>query len=188
MKCDQCDNEATVHEVTVRNGVKIEKHLCEVCATQQGIATQPAAPINELLKSFMIPTTAAIVGPRPPQPRVIACPVCQMTFAEFKQQGLLGCAACYKAFEAQLAPLVERAHDGGTKHIGKVPRRMLGGGTADTAEPDRIKRGLLDVEERAERLRRIQRELDNAVQAEQYERAAQLRDELRRLSSNGGSN
>jgi protein arginine kinase activator len=180
-KCDHCDNEATVHEVTVKSGVKIEKHLCESCAESQGIAPQSTTPMSELIKHYMVSHALAPVGPSPAA-RPQACPTCKTTFSEFRQHGLLGCPDCYKVFEGQLGPLLERAHDGGARHAGKLPRRVNGG---TPPQPPKAERPLLTVEDRAERLRRIRKELNSAVQAEKYELAAKLRDELRRMSDAG---
>jgi len=188
VKCDQCDNEATVHEVTVRSGVKIEKHLCESCAGQQGISVQPTTPINELIKHYVLshgltPIAPSSAAGQAGTARAQTCPTCKTTFSEFRQHGLLGCPDCYKVFEAQLGPLLERAHDGGVRHSGKLPRRLSGGVPA--AAPEGAKAAMLNIEERAERLRKIRVELETAVAAEQYERAAKLRDELRRMNEPG---
>ncbi|MEM9083749.1 MAG: UvrB/UvrC motif-containing protein [Planctomycetota bacterium] len=83
-----------------------------------------------------------------------------MTFAQFRETGLLGCPACYRAFEKHLSPLLERAHDGGINHIGKVPARA---GTSI---------------DRQQRIALLRRQLDEAITAEEYERAAAVRDEL----------
>ncbi|MEX2217299.1 MAG: hypothetical protein WD749_00950, partial [Phycisphaerales bacterium] len=109
MKCDQCDQEATVHELRVVGGKKVERHLCERCARKQGIATQPQiAPVTpEMVQKYMqavqqgAPPTAK---PGAPGPLVKAdtCPTCGLGYLEFRQSGLLGCADCYKAFEGQL--------------------------------------------------------------------------------------
>jgi protein arginine kinase activator len=185
-KCDHCDNEATVHEMTVRNGVKVEKHLCESCAASQGISIQPSTPINELIKHYVlshgltpIPTPTAAAG------RAQVCPTCKTTFNEFRQHGLLGCPDCYRVFEAQLGPLLERAHDGGIKHAGKLPKRLAGGGAATPATPAPQPRPIVDLDDRAARLRKIRRQLDQAVAAEKYEEAAKLRDELKKMSDVG---
>jgi len=170
MKCDFCDNEATVHEVTVRNGVKVERHLCEAHATQQGITVQPAHEIGELIKQ--------IATPRQTQGRSTLCPSCRTTFSEFKQNGLLGCEQCYRAFEVQLGLLIERAHEGGVAHIGKTPRRNATGESGAC-------RAASDLAERAARLARVRADLEAAVKSEEYERAARLRDELRRLDEGG---
>ncbi|MFA6043570.1 MAG: UvrB/UvrC motif-containing protein [Phycisphaerales bacterium] len=169
MKCDRCDKIATVHELTQVNGVKIERHLCEQCAKDTGIASTGVPAAASLLGMSVNITTT----------RVAACPSCKTTFGEFKQHGLLGCADCYRVFENQLAPLLARAHQGGDRHRGKAPRRMLGEATSPETEPSLV----AELAERAKRLAALRNELDGAVKSEQYERAARLRDELKRLSS-----
>src|SRR5690606_37606014 len=127
MKCDQCGQEATVHELRVVNGKKVERHLCEACARKQGIAVQPALSVPELLEKYIQQAAAASPPVKPAHPtatpaRANVCPRCGTTYMEFRQTGLLGCADCYRAFEAQLGPLLERAHEGGGYHVGKVPK------------------------------------------------------------------
>ncbi|MCC6678060.1 MAG: UvrB/UvrC motif-containing protein [Phycisphaerales bacterium] len=172
MKCDHCDNEATVREVTMKNGARIERHLCEQCAQQHGIGVQPQVSIDELIGKYVLPHVLGQAAPQTPKGN--SCPTCRMGYAEFKQGGLLGCPDCYKTFENQLAPLIERAHEGATHHIGKGPRRR-GGGPSPQASLT------AQLQERAARLRAIRKQLDEAVKAEQYEKAARLRDELRKL-------
>ncbi len=175
MKCDHCDRDATVHEVTMRNGVRIEKHLCDECAAQRGVTAQPNAPINELLKQFM--TQGITPGIQVvPQSRQSACPSCKLTFAEFKQQGLLGCPDCYRAFEGQLMPLLERAQEGGQEHVGKRPRRMaISGGQAPVA-PTQAAAPAID---RDRMLAAMRKALETAVAQEKYELAAKIRDQIR---------
>jgi protein arginine kinase activator len=186
-KCQNCQNEATVHEVTVRQGVRVERHLCESCAQEAGIPVHPSAPINDLIGKYILsqtqggivaPTTASPSSPTPAPAKPHACPGCALTFAEFKQGGLLGCAECYRAFESQLSGLIERAHGGATQHLGKQPRRMGGG------EPSAAREGGL-LEERARRQQLLRQQLEEAVRAEQYERAAKIRDEIHRFGDTG---
>jgi protein arginine kinase activator len=155
MKCDLCNKPAVVHEVTVRSGIKKEVHLCEAHAREAGITMPGQQPINQLLTQFVISQSG-----KPAKAVVKACSGCGLSFAQFKQTGRVGCAECYSAFEAELAPLIERAQNGGSHHTGKAPRRA---GTS-------IDRQLL--------IQKLMRELDHAVAAEQYERAATLRDRL----------
>jgi len=161
MKCDRCQNEATVHEVTVHKGEKVEKHLCEQCAKSDGIAVQSHPPIAEMLSKFVM---ASGVGEKA-SPGKRACPGCGMTFAEFRQTGLLGCEGCYASFEEQLSPLLERAQEGGSHHIGKTPRR--GGGALD----------------RGKVVATLRKQLLDAIAAEHYEKAAELRDRLRAVGA-----
>lgn len=157
-----------MHEVTVRQGAKIEKHLCESCAAKLGIGSPQAAPIEELLSKVLLAPGAGAPA------KTAECPSCKMTYAEFRQGGLLGCAECYGAFESQLTPLLERAHEGGAQHVGKSPRRA--GGQGENAAQ------LAALAERAERLRQLQDSLKQALSREEYERAAKLRDELKDLT------
>src|SRR5262249_41844412 len=127
---------------------------------------------------------------------VSTCAACGLTYASFRQTGYLGCPECYTAFEQQLVPLIARAHEGGTHHTGKSPKRPLTGdasaagtGTAHAAEraaraeADRAARQATEARLIAERAVMLQKRLNEAVAAEEYEKAAQLRDELARLTS-----
>ncbi len=160
-KCDHCDKPAVVHEVTVKNGVKAEIHLCQEHAQEAGVSMPTYQPINQLLTQFVI--SQADKAKAKARSRK-TCSNCGMTFARFRQAGTLGCPECYQAFEEQLTPLIERAQNGATHHRGKTPRRA--GASVDRQ---------LFVQE-------LVKELDQAVAAEQYERAAQLRDRLRNLN------
>jgi len=166
-KCDRCDQDATVTEVTVSNGQKVERHLCEVCAREAGIAVHPAS-LEKLMTNLVMQHVAGAMADAPagpPKAVANACQECGLTFAEFRQKGLLGCPACFKAFEAQLAPMIERAHQGATHHCGKAPARA--------AQTEAVQH----------RLSALRKQLADAVAAEQYERAAVLRDELSRAST-----
>jgi protein arginine kinase activator len=184
MKCDQCEQEATVHELRVVSGKKVERHLCERCARKQGIAVPTTISVETLIEQYKQAagkTQGAAPPEKPAAPKVTACPCCSTTYVEFRQTGLLGCPECYAAFEQQLGPLLERAHEGGAQHIGKMPRRALA--PADRARPGAQAQTLLgDAAARAARISALRAQLDQAVKSEQYERAATLRDELRRIT------
>ena len=91
-----------------------------------------------------------------------SCPVCGITFLEFRKQGRLGCPHDYICFGKELEPLLVNIQ-GETVHTGKVPRRCPGGTREKT------------------QLIRLRREMKEAVTAEEYERASLLRDEIRRI-------
>src|SRR5262245_22832570 len=108
MRCDYCDQDAVVHEVTVRGGVRKEIHLCTAHAKQAGIDIADHQPINQLLTQFVIQQQGGAAAKNTKK----ACAGCAMTWADFRQHSLLGCAECYDSFEAQLSPLIERAQGG----------------------------------------------------------------------------
>jgi len=150
--------------VEIVKGQKIEKHLCDLHASDQGLMAKSAhTPINELLTNFVKMSGVAAekqTGLGGISGMELVCPDCGLTFSSFRDKSLLGCPSCYKAFEGPLSTLTERAHEGGNHHIGKVPRRSGAG------------------EQRQLLLTRMRKRLEAAVEAEDYELAAQLRDDI----------
>jgi protein arginine kinase activator len=161
MKCDSCNKPATVHLTEIKNGKKIEKHLCEQCAAQsEGLSTKSHMPINELLTNFVM----AHSGLQNKQQEGLVCEQCGVTWSDFRQSGLLGCEHDYTTFEKEMTPLLQRAHEGAAHHVGKVPTRRGGSGVPVKKTAD---------------LTKLRKELARAVETEDYERAAKLRDQIR---------
>lgn len=158
--CQRCQlRPATVHFSTVLNGEKTDRYLCEACAKEEGayhLMLGPQFTIGQVL--------GGLIGlmPGTPRPEVGGerCPHCGITYQRFAESGRLGCDRCYETFNTQLEPLVRRVQ-GGLHHRGKVPQR---GGQA------------LLLEQRLEALRH---QLKEAVEAEAFEKAAELRDQIR---------
>jgi protein arginine kinase activator len=175
-KCDNCDNEATVHEVNVEDGKPVERHLCEACAREAGLVASAPMPVADILQKIAEGQT----DPKSPGKPGAVCPACATTFAEFKKSGRLGCPECYKALEESLVPILDRAHQGAVHHVGKVPKRMMQAVGAPGEPPDR-EAAIAAAEARAEQIRRLRDDLDRAIKSEAYERAAQLRDRLQQL-------
>ena len=182
MQCSRCgQNEATIHEVVIdSSGEKVETHLCEACAADSGLVAQASGPVKSLLTSYMVSggTAEGTQGSgAAPAGQGLACPGCGLTFGQFRQSGLLGCPSCYKSFEERLGPLIARAHEGATHHVGKVPRRALG----ESSVGGRGSALLGSPEERSERVSTLRRQLAEAVKGEKYERAAEIKGEIDRL-------
>src|SRR3954462_351867 len=163
MKCDNCNKPATVHLTEIKSGKKIEKHLCEQCAAQnEGLPVKSHMPINELLTNFVMAHSGL------QKETGLACEHCGITWAEFRQSGLLGCSHDYSQFEKDLTPLLQRAHESATHHVGKVPSRA---GAADAGGVPK-KRKTIDMT-------KLKKELQRAIENEDYERAASLRDAIK---------
>lgn len=163
MKCDNCNKNATVHLTEIKGGKKIEKHLCEQCAAQNELLPGKShMPINELLTNFVMAHSGL------QKETGNGCEQCGITWAEFRQSGLLGCQHDYTAFEKDLTPLLQRAHENATHHIGKVPSRRGGSGVPMKRQLD---------------MNRLKKELAKAVESEDYERAAKLRDQIRQAEA-----
>src|SRR5687768_18614136 len=109
MKCDNCNKQATVHLTEIRNGKKSEKHLCEQCAAQnEGLPVKSHMPINELLTNFVMAHSGL------QKEQTGGCEQCGISWAEFRQNGLLGCSHDYQLFEKELSPLLQRAPEQAT--------------------------------------------------------------------------
>lgn len=190
MLCECQQRQAMIHEVIIQHGQKVERHLCEQCASKLGVSTDPHMPISQLISNYIsgknlsIPKVGTKDEPKTQQTTkpgtTPPCPSCSQTFARFRDSGLLGCPTCYSTFQRRLSPLIARAHDGGEQHIGKVPRRAL----LDLTDSDVSTESLLGgASARERRLNQVRAKLNKAVDHEDYEQAAMLRDEMTRLAS-----
>ncbi len=164
MICQECGQEtATVHITKSLNGRKSELHLCRRCAQahdELDFSFEPQFSLHNFFGSLL---GESLRGSREALRRSkVQCPVCALTFAQFSQIGRLGCSECFRAFDEQLAPLLRRIH-GSSRHTGKVPRRSQG------------------AIRFARELERLREELRLAVQREEFEKAAELRDRIRAL-------
>lgn len=163
MKCCVCqEREATVH-LTQIAGEKMQKlDLCEECAKKKGVNDPTGFSLADLLLGLgasqeMEQAAAATEGGE------LKCPHCGFTQADFKKAGRLGCPECYRTFSEGLEGLLKTMHKG-TRHVGKVPEAL---------------RQTLDFKERA---RQLQKKLAKAIEQENFELAAQLRDEIKQLN------
>jgi len=160
--CQRCNQaKATVH-VTDTVPEKRERYLCEDCAEKENIIIkQKHQNPNDILQQFI----KHKVGATGKALDDLTCPQCGMTFREFQAKGQLGCPNDYTVFQAFLMPLIERAHEGATHHVGKVPP------TEGTTV------------QRQTGLQRLRRELQDAVEQENYEQAARVRDQIRQMET-----
>jgi protein arginine kinase activator len=161
MRCQICKkNGATIHLTEIIDGARSEMHLCERCAAEQGIAVKSQIPINELLSSLLSvqPTDDELFGP---SEKELSCPHCGFTLEQFRNEAVMGCPYDYEVFEKALSPLIKKTQDGKTVHCGKVPSKA----------PKDAKKQI--------KLLNLRQQLETAVQAEDYELAAKLRDKIK---------
>ena len=160
MNCQKCESEdAVIHLTQIVDDEMKTLHLCERCAAEKGLET------STVPESFPLTDFLAKMGPEDRVPAEHApkpsCSFCGLEFSEFKKLGRLGCPHCWSAFEVQLRGLLRRIH-GGSQHLGKV-----------YLSPDP------SASEMEKRLEMLRRKLHRAVELEEFERAAELRDEIR---------
>jgi len=155
MFCKQ--NPAKVH-LTQIVGDKMQKvDLCEECARQKGVNDPNSFSLADLLLGLGASQEIAASSGGSEE---LKCANCGFTQADFKKAGRLGCSQCYVTFAEGLEGLLKSMHKG-TRHVGKVPAALRRG------------RDLQD------RLKHLQKKLDKAVTAEDFEQAAHLRDEIK---------
>lgn len=161
MICDHCGkNDAVIHLTQIVNNKMSTFHLCEPCAAAKGLepGTSTASfPLTDFLAQMGKGSEGSSPAPNGP------CSFCGLTIEDFKKSGRVGCSHCYVTFETHLRGLLRRLH-GGTQHLGKV-----------YLPPDPTETELQD------RLAGLRRKLDKAVASEDFERAAQIRDQIRAL-------
>lgn len=166
--CKNCGvRPATIHYTEIVNDKMVTLDLCVQCAEEKGIAVEKSDAyglgdlVAELIDGTVKDETAKIGR--------IRCPECGYDFSDFRNIGRFGCPECYRSFEAQLRPLLRHIH-GGTQHTGKTP----------------VKLSVKSLSR--QRVLQLKEELARAVENEDYEHAAELRDEIRRQENSAEQN
>jgi protein arginine kinase activator len=153
--CQRCKKQpATIHLTEIHQNEKHERHLCEDCAREEGVAIKAQINLQDILSGMVEAHETA------GREANITCPDCGITYAEFRNQGRLGCPHDYEVFAEPLKEVLEKVH-GATVHVGKLPRRA---GSDTFAQRE---------------LLQLRRQLQEAVESEKYEEAARLRDLIR---------
>ncbi len=166
MLCDIChENEATIHITEIINDAAKELHVCQQCAEEESIKMQQNFGIADLLSGLM--EFPGLIE----KDQNLKCPSCGMTYNDFRKLGRLGCSVCYDAFKKVLLPLIKNIH-GSTHHVGKEAPRVV------TAEKQ-VKK--MKVVSKKDRITELKERLQRAVQNEEYEEAAVLRDRIKTL-------
>jgi protein arginine kinase activator len=157
VRCQRCPKPATLHLTEIIGPKQIEEmHFCEECAQKH---------LYELPEK--LPEPKPVVEASKDDAEIEAlnkmeCPQCGITFKDFRSTGRLGCPHDYTVFKKELVPLLENIH-GEVKHQGKAPRRKYPQSAS------------------LSQLGQLRKKLQHAVGTEDYEQAARLRDEIRKL-------
>jgi protein arginine kinase activator len=164
MKCQLCaEREASIHYVEIVEGKKTSQWICAECAAEEGITPTEVTKLAHGSLGSMLGDMLSEATGEPTESEAqagLVCDVCGYQYEQLQQKGRLGCPACYATFQPKLLSLLRRYH-GDTRHVGRVPR-------------SRGPRAALRRE-----IARFKLQLDQAVQQEDYEEAARLRDEIR---------
>jgi protein arginine kinase activator len=153
--CQRCKKQqATIHLTEILQNEKRERHLCEDCAREEGVAIKAQVNLQDILSGMLEAHQEA------GKEAQLTCPDCGITYAEFRNQGRLGCPHDYEVFAGPLGEVFEKVH-GAAQHVGKLPHRA---GADSHAQRE---------------LLQLRRQLQEAIESEHYEEAARLRDLIR---------
>ena len=149
-QCSNCNKPATIHLTQIIDNKIHKVDLCEDCPYKQSVTD----PEGFSLADFLMKDPSSIGGESS-----VKCEVCGFTRADFKKTGRFGCPHCYDSFKATLEPMLSNMHKG-TVHRGKVPEKALA----------RMSK--------KRRLDQFEEDLREAIESENYEEAARIRDLL----------
>jgi protein arginine kinase activator len=174
MLCENCkEREAVIHLTQIVDNSVTTMHLCEPCAAEKGVETGTSVakfPLGDFLA-----TLGKTGGGEPAEAGLdIPCRSCGATLRDFRTTGRLGCAVCYESFESHLRDLLRRLH-GSATHVGESYLGRPGAGTAAAAATGAL------VPQRPGRLDDLRDQLRRAIESENFELAAELRDQIRVL-------
>ncbi|VAX36340.1 hypothetical protein MNBD_UNCLBAC01-2054 [hydrothermal vent metagenome] len=163
MQCDLCGKKkATVHLTEIVDEQMSEMHLCEGCAQEKSVQMEQQFGLADLLAGL-----SDFGKPAKEVEKVqIKCSYCGMDYENFRKYGRLGCSVCYESFKGHLDTLLKKIH-GANHHVGKTPLKI----------PHSAK-------ERMETMQDLKTQLQSAIQMEDFEKAAELRDCIRDLEKN----
>jgi protein arginine kinase activator len=168
MLCQNCSKrEATTHIKRIVNGEATENHLCSECAHAlgyDGLFDNFSLNIPDFFSGFFGDNPFALSASKKER-----CSKCGSSFDDIIKTGMVGCADCYEKFFDKLLPSIQRIH-GKSKHAGKTPK--LHNDVPAQAVKEKTKEEII-----AEK----QAEMQKAVESQNFEQAAIIRDEIKQL-------
>lgn len=164
MLCQNCQrSEATTHIKRIVRGETAEFHFCHACAENLGMADFfPAFSGFSDTAGMYYPSDVRRMGES-----VLRCEVCGFSFDDIARTGKPGCPNCYRVFADKLRPTLRKIH-GRARHCGRIPA---------ASDEDTVSEYRIEV---------LKKELNAAIDEQNFERAAQLRDEIKTLSAQRG--
>lgn len=167
MTCQDCKKrEAQVHLTQIVNNEKMTLSLCKDCAAARGFHSpldNVPFPLAEILSGLT--TALPDKGGTFEDAETLTCPTCGLTFAGFTSSGRFGCGGCYQAFRSRLEGIMRKVH-GASLHRGTMPGVALETNSSNLPVP------IKETE-------RLEAELKKAIECEEFERAAEIRDKLK---------
>lgn len=163
MICEKCKKtQASVHMKQIINGDVKEIHLCQECAAAYDIGSGFSFDFGSMFQDLFNMAAAPAGLEMGRAHGGLRCGACGMTYDEFMRTGKLGCSGCFDEFYSNIQPMLKNIH-GSDEHKGKIPQKS-GGRMLKKREIDELRK-----------------KLSAAVENEEFEEAARLRDRIREL-------
>ena len=175
MKCDKCNKKATVHLTEIVDGKVMEMHMCEDCAREQSQQMEQQFGLADLLAGLT--DFGKHVPDVQQKAMALQCTACGLTYDDFRKFGRFGCAHCYLAFKTQLKTLLKKIH-GSSVHLGKAPLKLM---PLDGASEPAAAIAAVETAPSVDPVELLRQQLHEAIEHEDFERAALLRDKLHEL-------
>lgn len=179
MKCDNCGkNNANIRYLRSINGVKEEMNLCEECSQKLGITdigfSMPidfSSFLGGFLEDFENPELLSLMGNK----EEIKCKGCNSTFEKILNTGKFGCPECYETFESEIDEILNKLQ-GKNRHVGRI-------GKLEKAKVIANKEQQNEKNENKDEIEKLKEKLKELVKTENYEEAAKVRDEIKKLEN-----
>jgi protein arginine kinase activator len=152
-----------VHLTEIIDGQMSEMHLCETCAREKSVQMEQQFGLADLLAGL------SDFGKQAKEEETVKvkCSNCGMSYDDFRKFGRLGCSSCYESFKMHLSTLLKKIH-GSNHHLGKAPIRI----------PEEQRQAIEDIQH-------LKVQLMKAIEMEDFEKAAELRDKVHKLEDKG---
>lgn len=156
MLCEKCKkNNATTILTTIVGAKSVTLNICGECAFKAGYSNI----FGEFSLNHIMPDLERAVNYE------VHCSRCNSTFNEILARGKLGCSECYNVFKVELLPTIENIH-GKAYHVGKRPIKYQQNENTENS------------------LDSLKKQIDQAISAQDFEKAAVIRDEIKKLEEN----
>jgi protein arginine kinase activator len=160
MICELCNkNEATVHLKQVLNGEENELFVCQECSGKQELDVLSSMGMSDFLFGVGVKNK---INTSAPEKDEKSCSHCHLRKSDFNKRSRMGCEHCYDVFADELQPMLAMMHKS-FQHNGKIPPN----------------------EKMNISLERLEIDLQGAIDVQDFEKAAVIRDDILAIKASG---
>ena len=151
-QCSGCTKKTTIHFTQIINNKVYKLDMCEDCPLKKEVIDPGNFSLTDIFKTEKEASLKQNLDE-------IMCETCGMTQVEFEKRGRLGCPDCYTYFKPTIQTIAKDMHYG-VAHKGKRPNLAV----------ERI-----DLNHQVNQMKE---DLERAIEVEDFEQAAILRDKI----------